>query len=133
MRKSLTGTLMAAATAFGLSACANHLPGADPQLDRLAKHASRHQDKPTLLALGIRYEYGQGVPVDWKIAARFYAAAADSPPGGLFMGTTNGIPMNISRASKGLPEAKARLQALRAKMKAAGYRCSGAGWSMIFC
>ena len=49
------------------------------------------------------------------------------------MGTTNGIPMNISRGRRGLPEARARLQALRAKMKAAGYRCSGVGWGGIFC
>jgi len=133
MRSSLPAVFLTAAAGLSLTACANHLPGADPQLDRLAKHAARHQDKATLLQLGIRYEYGLGVPVNWTVAARFYDAAASSTPGGLIMGTSNGIPMNITRASKGLPEAKARLQGLRAKMKAAGYRCSGAGWSMIFC
>ena len=49
------------------------------------------------------------------------------------MGRMNGIPMNISRGRKGLPEAKARLQALRAKMKAAGYRCIKTGWSALLC
>ncbi len=140
MRSSLPAVLMIAASALGLNACVSSaLPGipaqpgaADPQLQLLAKQAMRYQNKQAQLALGIRYEYGRGVPMNWKYAAQLYLAAATGSPGGI-MGTTNGIPMNIQPRTKALPEAKARLQALRAKMKAAGYRCSGAGWGMIFC
>ncbi len=141
MRSSLPAALLIAAVALGLEACVSSaMPGipsqagaADPQLQMLAKQAMRYQDPQAQLELGTRYEYGRGVPLNWKYAAQLYLAAGTSAPGGRFMGTTNGIPMNISRARKGLPEAKARYEALRVKMKAAGYRCTGAGWSMIFC
>jgi TPR repeat protein len=131
MRSSLLTALLAAS--LGLTACASQqqqLPGADPQLTQLAKHAARKMDKPTLLEIGKRYEYGIGVPVNWQFAAQFYYAAAMDVRGGVF-GTSNGIPMNVQAPIKGLPEAKARLAALRAKMKAAGYKCSGS-WPTKF-
>lgn len=140
MRSSLPAVILTAAASLGLSACVSSaLPGipakagaADPQLQALARDALRGQDKQAQLALGIRYEYGRGVPINWKLAAQLYLAAATGSRGGI-MGMTNGIAMNIAPPSKGLPEAKARYEALRAKMKASGYRCTGAGWSMIFC
>ena len=94
-------------------------PGAaDPQLQELARRAMRYRDQYAQLELGKRYEYGIGVPVNWKAAAQLYMAAGTSHPGGIMgrmgpMGT--GIPMNIDAPRKGLPEARARLQALRAK------------------
>jgi len=141
MRSSLPAALLIAAAMLSLDGCVSYsLPGipqeagaADPQLQMLAKQAIRHQDQHAQLALGIRYEYGQGVPVNWKLAAQLYQQAATHVPGGLFMGMTNGIPMNVTAPLKGLPEAKARLQGLRAKMRAAGYRCTDPGWGGILC
>jgi len=137
---TIISLIVAAMTCAGC--VASSLPGipaqgaaGDPDLQDLARRALRHQDKSAQLALGIRYEFGRGVPMNWTLAARLYLAAAKGSPGGIlgYANQVGGIPMNIAIAQRGLPEAKVRLAALRAKMKAAGYRCSGAGWSTIFC
>ncbi|MBA3666125.1 MAG: SEL1-like repeat protein [Sphingomonas sp.] len=143
MRSSLPAALLIAAAALSLNACVSSaLPGipsqpgaADPQLQLLAKQAIRYQDKQAQLALGIRYEYGRGVPLNWKYAAQLYLVAAKSSGGGNFsMGAGGKLSHEVGPPRrKGLPEAKARYEALSAKMKAAGYRCTGAGWSMLFC
>ena len=70
MRRSLPAALLLAAAALSLNACVTYAlpvisqqPGAaDPELQRLARQALRYQDPYSQLELGIRYEYGRGVP-----------------------------------------------------------------------
>ena len=141
MRSSWRAAALIVVAALSVSGCVTYaLPGisqqpgaADPHLQMLARQALRHWDAHAQLELGIRYEYGQGVPQNWKLAAQLYANAADSTPGGMFLGMTNGHPDAISAYRKGLPEAKVRLRALQAKMKAAGMPCVHTGWMGLLC
>jgi TPR repeat protein len=146
MRGPLLAMCLLTGIALSLNACVTGgLPGisehelaANQELKELKSRAFRHQDKHAQLELGIRYEYGRGVPVNWKAAAQLYAQAAKGNPGGIMgwsglAGAPGSIPMDIEPRRKGLPEAKKRLEALRARMKAAGYKCDGVGWNAVFC
>jgi hypothetical protein len=93
---------------------------ADPELSVLARRAS-DGDKHAQLALGIRFETGDGVPVDLRRAERLYALAADTsgetrdmyiPP--VRPGSTGRVIPHWQRPPRaGLPAAQARLDALR--------------------
>lgn len=117
-----TAKHLMACAAFAVGGCAigGSLPGVtDPQIQDEYHRAMRKLDAHAELQLGIRYEYGQGVPMNWKYAERFYSLASKnlkgeySSPGGMFT-----HPTGVFRW--GLPEAKQRLLALQAKMRAAG-------------
>lgn len=81
-------------------------------------------DKMAQLELGIRYEEGRGVPVSRRRAERLYRMAASHSGGGrelLFIlpvrprGRYHVIPEEQGRFVPGLPEARARLEALRSR------------------
>jgi hypothetical protein len=108
-----------------LPACASNIymgipltGGGDPTLRSLAQRAS-DGDKQAQLDLGIMYEEGIGIPVDIARAEKLYRlASADgdetlwiySPsPGGGAPGRV--LPIERS-GSNGLPEARARLNAI---------------------
>jgi hypothetical protein len=95
-------------------------PGAaEPDLQALARRAAAG-DKQAQLELGIRYEEGNGVPLNLGVARILYMGAAAttggtfyfySPPvGGMKSG--NMIPVNTGVHSTGLEAARARLQKL---------------------
>jgi TPR repeat protein len=120
--RAAAAVLLAATTA-----CAAHsymgiplVPGqASPDVQSLARRA-QSGDKQAQLDLGIRFEEGDGVPVDRKRAIMLYRQAASggggvtwvySPPVGI---GTSGRVLAVERGvqQKGLAEAKARLVAL---------------------
>src|SRR5919112_1602781 len=86
MVSRLLAALCIAVSAPSLSGCVMYrLPGipmqpgaADPYLQNLARRALRYWDADAQLELGIRYEYGRGVPVNWRYAEGFYKQAATS-------------------------------------------------------
>lgn len=92
----------------------------DAELRSLARQASEG-DKHAQLALGIRFETGDGVPVDLRRAERLYALAAQSEgrPPDIFIppvrpGSTGRVlPGWIRPTTAGLPAAQLRLDALR--------------------
>lgn len=90
---------------------------ADPYLQNLSRRAQRFQDKSAQLELGIRYEEGRGVPVNWDLAEQFYAVAGTT----MKMGSSWGPGAVFAPPmSPGMREARVRLKALRAKRKALG-------------
>ncbi len=95
-------------------------PGAaDPYLQNLARRALRDQDPHAKLELGIRYEYGRGVPVNWYWAESLYKSASRSWGGSTWSMAAGGrMTFMPGYRRKGLPEAKDRLGALRAKRAA---------------
>ena len=104
------------------------LPGAaDPAIQALASRAASGS-KWAQLELGIRFEEGRGVPMDWRRDERLYAmAAADS--GGTTMiyvppvrrgGTGQVMPMSTGPFVPGLTEARVRLRALRQRRAVEG-------------
>ena len=78
-------------------------------------------DKHAQLALGIRYETGEGVPRDLKRAEEFYARAAraERRPAHVYSPAVGKerhggvIPVGASIVTPGLGEARRRLEALR--------------------
>jgi hypothetical protein len=82
-------------------------------------------DKTAQFALGQRYESGDGVPVDLKMARRLYQAAATpsggttyvySPPVGA-ESTGRTLALNAGPAEPGLPEARNALERINAKLE----------------
>lgn len=123
--------LCLAAAALALPGCATSSsyagislkPGAaDPELQRLAQQA-RSGNLQARLDLGIRYEEGDGLPVDYRRAARLYLDAA-SPKGETLpvvlpaTGASRSSVLPLETASRGgLHEAQARFVALMKKMR----------------
>lgn len=83
VRVAIVATLATFSTLPGCTAPKSYFgvplqPGAaDPDLQRIAASA-QHGNKDAQLELGIRYEEGVGVPVDYKLARDLYAAAAST-------------------------------------------------------
>ena len=82
-------------------------------------------DKPAQFALGQRYEAGDGVPLDLKMARHLYRAAAMpsggtvyvySPPVGAET-TGRTLALNAGPVEAGLPEARDALERVNAKLK----------------
>lgn len=123
--RPLRGLCTAVAFAGLLSACASSFQGialkpgaADPDLQALA-HRARDGEKHSLLALGIRFEEGRGVPRDLARAKRLYRlAAADSRPAYVYSPPVSKgdkgrmIPLEIGLRQPGLAEARERLARL---------------------
>lgn len=113
-----------------LSACgANSYAGiplaagaADAELQHLARRAQAG-DKHAQLELGIRYEEGEGVPVDLARAERLYRRAAKTGAASTYVyvppvgpsGSGRVLPVRNPEAGIGLAEARIRLQALEAR------------------
>jgi hypothetical protein len=101
--------------------------GADPEIQSLASRAATG-DKWAQLELGIRFEEGRGVPMDWRRAARLYRAASRTTGGTIMVymppvrrgGTGSVMPVSTGPRMPGLPEARARLDALRKRRQAEG-------------
>ena len=92
---------------------------AGDELGALARRAAGG-DKRAQLALGIRFETGDGVPVDWKRAERLYQMAAVTSGDGRAVYYSGIRPKSEGKILRrfeapryGLPAAKARLDALR--------------------
>ncbi len=94
-----------------------------PEVRALAERAAAG-DKVAQLELGIRYEEGRGVPVSRRRAERLYRMAASHSGGGRDLeffrpmrpgGRAYVMPVEGGRFVPGLPEARARLEALRAR------------------
>ena len=80
---------------------------------------------PEGLPLGIAYEEGQGVAVDLKRARTLYRLAEANSGGTIYLyqppvrqgGRGGVIPVNLGPVVAGLAEARARLAALKARMR----------------
>lgn len=72
-------------------------------------------DKHALLELGKRVEEGRGIAQDFDKAEKLYERAAKTTTGGTAVATRNGYEPITWTSASGLPEAEARLAALRAK------------------
>ena len=133
--RRLSLRLAAAGAALGALAACNTTPdryqgislaadNADEALRVLADRASAG-DKRAQLALGIRFETGEGVPVDLRRAERLYRLAAatthlrDAYYPSVFIKTPGKLVRRYERPRYGLPEAQARLDALRQRRRAA--------------
>ena len=99
----------------------------DPEIQSLARLASGG-DKYAQLELGIRYEEGDGLPVDSRRAEALYRRAASSagqggwiysPPVGS-NGKGRMVHVDTGRRFPGLPAARERLARLREREKGAG-------------
>lgn len=99
-------------------------PGAaDADIQALAARASRG-DAHAQLDLGIRYEEGRGVPVDLGRAEHLYREAAKARPAITYVyappvgrsGAGRVLPVRNPGAGAGLPHARLRLEALRARL-----------------
>lgn len=97
---------------------------------RTIARAAQQGDKRAQLALGIRFETGDGVPVDLRRAERLYrrAAATTGDVRGVYYSgirpKTEGrvVPSWFQPPQAGLPEAQARLEALRQRSGSAAGR-----------
>jgi TPR repeat protein len=123
----MMGRSIGAALLFAASACASSsfigmslIPGrAAPELRELARRAMAG-DKQAQLDLGIRFEEGDGVPVNRKRARRLYRMAASDGGGPAWVyvpSVIEGRPgrvMQLGEGSRqaGLAQAKLRLEAL---------------------
>lgn len=96
----------------------------DPELRALASLAAAGH-KRAQLALGIRFETGDGVPIDLRRAERLYRLAATTTGRGdvyypsVRMKTPGRLMQTYQVPRSGLPEAQARLDALRERRRAA--------------
>ena len=105
----------------GISLSADHV---DPELRALARLAAAGH-KRAQLALGIRFETGDGVPLDLRRAERLYRMAATTTGRGdvyypsVRMKTVGRLMQTYEVPRSGLPEAQARLDALRQRVRAA--------------
>ena len=133
--RRLSLRLAAAGAALGALAACNGAPDryqgislsadtVDEALRGLARRASAG-DKSAQLALGIRFETGDGVPVDLRRAERLYRLAATTTDGravyfpSVHMRTPGKLLRTYEPPRSGLPEAQARLEALRQRRRAA--------------
>lgn len=100
---------------------------AAPEVQALAVRAAGG-DKQAQLDLGMRFEAGHGVPLDWERAERLYRTAA-AQSGGTTMvyvpatrrgGTGTVMPVSSGPVVPGLPEARVRLEALRKRRETEG-------------
>lgn len=122
---------LAVALAAALTACASQpsrfqgiafdSAAHPPEVRALAQRAA-DGDKAAQLELGIRFEEGRGVPVSRRRAERLYWMAASYSGGGRELdffrpmrpgGRWHVNPTEGGRFVPGLPEARARLEALR--------------------
>lgn len=103
-------------------------PAAAPaELQSLAQRA-RGGDKRAQLELGIRFEEGLGVPIDWGRAERLYRMAATASGGTTMIyvppmrrGESGRVmPLRSGPRIPGLPEAQLRLDALRKRREVEG-------------
>ncbi|WP_363827338.1 SEL1-like repeat protein [Sphingobium sp. LMC3-1-1.1] len=116
----------AALAILALSACASHeymgislKPGvAAPGLRDLAQRASGG-NRQAQLELGIRYEEGQGLPVDLERARKLYTMAASDSGGTMWIYSPSpggGSPARVLPVDRpvvhGLDEAKRRLRGM---------------------
>ena len=100
-------------------------PGAAPPALQGVAEQALSGNKAAQLALGIAYEEGQGVAVDLKRARTLYRLAAANSGGTIYVyqppvrkgGRGGVIPVNLGPVVAGLAGAKARLAALKARMK----------------
>jgi TPR repeat protein len=97
----------------------------DRAVQALARRAAAG-DKRAQLALGIRFETGDGVPVDLRRAARLYRLAATTTGDvrdvyfpSVRMKTPGRLLRTYETPRFGLPEAQERLEALRQRRRAA--------------
>ena len=96
----------------------------DAELRALAALAAAGH-KRAQLALGIRFETGDGVPVDLRRAERLYRLAATTTGRGdvyypsVRMKTAGRLMQTYEVPRSGLPEAQARLDALRERRRGA--------------
>jgi TPR repeat protein len=104
---------------------------ADEPLRALARRAAAG-DKHAQLDLGIRFETGDGVPIDLRRAERLYRLAAatsgdvrDVYYSSVLMKTPGKVLRTYQAPRFGLPEAQARLDALRERRRAAERAPSG--------
>lgn len=127
VRRQLLSLLPAALTILALGACASHeymgislKPSVmAPELRDLAQRASGG-NKQAQLELGIRYEEGQGLPVDLERARKLYTMAASDNGGTMWIYSPpvrNGakgrvVPIDRGIMQPGLIEARQRLDAL---------------------
>lgn len=103
----------------------NFAPGAAPPALQGFAEQAQSGDKAAQLALGIAYEEGQGVAVDLKRARTLYRLAAANSGGTIYVyqppvrkgGRGGVIPVNLGPVVGGLAEARARLAALKVRMK----------------
>jgi hypothetical protein len=132
MRTAKAG-LIASLAGLMLSACAAQTqylgipfaPGAaPPPIQSLAQRAAMG-NKQAQYELGVAFETGEGVPADPKRARKLYRAAATQTGGTIFVYVPGPkgkagyvMPINMGPVISGLPEAKARLKALKAVEKA---------------
>ena len=128
MRIALAAALISAAAVTGCAAQPERFAGISfdsashpPEVRALAERAAEG-DKMAQLELGIRYEEGRGVAADRRRAQRLYQMAATHSGGGrqyeFFRpmrpgGRWHVIPIEGGPFVPGLPEARARLEALR--------------------
>jgi hypothetical protein len=117
----------AAVSLAAVSACAAHsymgiplVPGrASPELQSLA-HRAQSGDKQAQLDLGVRFEEGNGVPVDRKRAIILYRQAASDSGGTIWVysppvgNEAHGRVIQVGGGSRkpGLTQAKLRLEAM---------------------
>ena len=103
-------------------------PGAaSAEVQSLARRAAAG-DKRAQLELGTRFEDGRGVPLDWGRAERLYRMAATTTGGTRMVyvppvrrgGSGRVMPVSSGPLVAGLPEAQARLEALRKRRRAEG-------------
>lgn len=138
MRFTLAAALISAAALAGCTAQPHRFAGisfnsADvaPEIRDLARRAAAG-DKMAQLELGIRYEQGRGVPVNWRRAADLYEQAATTTGGSSIMvvppirrSAGTAVPVSLGPWSPGLPAARARLDALRERRRAEAARSRG--------
>ena len=136
LRLVLAGAALAALAACsstsdryqGISLSADSTDTVDEELRALARRAAAG-DKRAQLALGVRFETGDGVPVDLRRAARLYRLAATTTDGraayfpSVHMRTPGKLLRSYEPPRSGLPEAQARLEALLARRR--GARAAG--------
>lgn len=123
-RSRKAGILPVLAAALSLSACTSNVYMGIPLTDgsgdlalRSLAQSAAAGDKQAQLDLGIRYEEGNGVERDLRIAKKLYQLAATDSGGTLWVysppvgnGTSGRvIPMRSSHKNFGLIEAKSRL------------------------
>jgi hypothetical protein len=99
------------------------LQGASPEVVALAQRANLG-DQEAQLALGIRFEEGRGIASDLRQARKLYAMAARDSGGPIYVYTpaVGKTPGQVTRYDQGprvsgLPEAKRRLAALKARLR----------------
>jgi len=119
--------LLAGCTRDGFQGISFAPGAARADVQALARRAAAG-DKIAQLELGIRFEEGRGVPMDWRRAERLYRMAAATTGGTRMVyippvrrgGTGTVVPMSSGPLVPGLPDARARLEALRKRRAVEG-------------